>query len=173
MGTNAATVKDIVDLRKSVHTKTTLGSNQMARIEDRLKRLDRNINATFNTDALTPTPRSSVRSDGDTGGSAHHSERRHSSVPASHRCITPRRSQVGGRPDDAWRAAMAALDECVSTAYRQLQALRMQNATTEDVKQESRFDQVPYVIATVYLQWMRKLSTKKRGLPFLHGRRIR
>merc|ERR1719277_1156747 len=59
-GSNAATVKDIVDLRKFVHTKTTLASNQMARVEDRLKRLDRNIEVAYNSEVLGQTPPRSV-----------------------------------------------------------------------------------------------------------------
>merc|ERR1712048_1487083 len=136
-GTNTATVKDIVDLRKFVHTKTTLASNQMARVEDRLRRLDRNINLACETEALGQTSRSLTRSDCGAGGSSTCSERR----PAS-ASIPTSPADVGRDLDDAIRTSLVALEDWVSVVHRELQtlSLRMHRAGPQEPKKKSRLE---------------------------------
>eukprot|EP00928_Gymnodinium_smaydae_P030038 TRINITY_DN22446_c0_g1_i1.p1 TRINITY_DN22446_c0_g1~~TRINITY_DN22446_c0_g1_i1.p1 ORF type:complete len:599 (+),score=73.29 TRINITY_DN22446_c0_g1_i1:88-1884(+) len=64
-GTNSVTVKDVVDLRKFVHAKTTQVSNQVARVEDRLRHMELKLVTQWEPLGATRRTKASSREAGD------------------------------------------------------------------------------------------------------------
>jgi len=120
-GSNTATVRDIVDLRKFMHTRSTQISNQMARVEDRLKHMTSKqksasaaVSASWSAGDVrcpphepVPLPLEAGREQGAAGGLA------------TKRSAAPQRSELPGAPpqwhEDLDDASPSAMTDYVQT----------------------------------------------------------